>query len=166
MSYIKKHLSPGETIIAEAHITFKSVIGKLILAGIAFVIAIILLIINSKYLGWLIVSIVSAVIGLYIVLSAIIKVKTTELAFTNKRIIGKTGFIKVRAMESPLSKINNVLIEQGLFGRIFKFGKIVVNTSSADYDEPYAGVDKPDVFRRMVMEQIEINDEEKSKPEH
>lgn len=43
-----------------------------------------------------------------------IRYATTKLGFTNKRVVGKVGFIKKQSLDAPLNKINNVGVSQGL----------------------------------------------------
>lgn len=58
---------------------------------------------------------------------AIITYKTAEFAVTNKRIICKQGFIKRESVELMLSKTEGVSVDQGVFGRIFGWGTIIVS---------------------------------------
>lgn len=164
MSYIKNHLSPGETIIFEAQITFKSIIGSLITSVLVFALGIIFIlyaVYNKMDKLPLILGVGLLIIAIIDALRAILRVKFTELAFTDKKVVGKIGMIRIKAMESPLSKINNVGIDQGLIERIFGYGRIVINTSSDDYI--YPGVDRPDEFRRKIMEQVELSEDERIK---
>ena len=60
-------------------------------------------------------------------LHALIIKKTTELAVTSKRVIAKTGFISRRTTELNHSKVESFKVNQGIFGRIFNCGTIVIN---------------------------------------
>lgn len=64
-------------------------------------------------------------------------------------------------MDTPLNKINNVSIEQGLGGKLFGYGTIVVSSSSAQYN--FKGIKNPEVFRSRLMEQIDKFDEDRIK---
>jgi len=91
----------------------------------------------------------------------LINVLTTELGFSNKRIIGKRGLIKTKSMDSPLSKINNVAVNNGLLGKILGYGNIVITTSSGIY--PYRSIAKPEQFKTALMNQIDQYDEDRIK---
>ncbi len=58
---------------------------------------------------------------------------TTELCFTNKRVIGKVGWINTKTLDSPIIKINDVLIIQSFVGKIFNYSTIKICTSSSSY---------------------------------
>jgi uncharacterized membrane protein YdbT with pleckstrin-like domain len=53
----------------------------------------------------------SIFIGFLTIIGAIIRIFSTELCFTNKKIVGKVGLISTKVMESPLDKVNNVSVE-------------------------------------------------------
>lgn len=163
MSYLSRQLSNDESVIGEAHFTFKAVISDFIACGIFIAIGLYLLyrffVVNN--LWCFIIGFVLILASIIDALKAIIKIKTTVLVYTEKRIIGKTGLINITALASPLNKINNVEVQQGLWGRILGYGKIEIHTSSKDYY--YKGIEKPDEFRLKVMEQIEISENERIK---
>ena len=77
---------------------------------------------------------------------------TSEFAVTNKRVIIKVGWISRRSIEMNLSKIESVDVQQGLFGRLFGYGKIVVVGTGATR-EPFARIEGPLEFRRAVQAQ-------------
>lgn len=61
---------------------------------------------------------------------------------TNFRVIDETGLLNHYAKESPLEKINNVSYDQTLFGRIFNYGHVEIQTAAeigaTDYDDVHA----------------------------
>ena len=77
----------------------------------------------------------------------------TELAFTNKRVIGKTGVFSSRALDATLEKIDSVATSSGLFGKIFGYGKISIRTAADRFDFKY--VKRPEEFKRALMAQID-----------
>lgn len=85
----------------------------------------------------------------------------TELAFTNKRVIGKVGIINTKAMDAPLNKIQNVSVSSGFFGKIFGYGRIDIHTAAGAYHYDY--IRKPDDFKGRLMAQMDIYDEERIK---
>src|SRR5690349_12949486 len=90
-------------------------------------------------------------IGLLFWLVAFIRYKTTELAFTNKRVIAKFGFISRRTVELNLMKVESVQVDQGIFGRIFNFGTLVIS-GAGNPQAPIPGISDPMSFRRALME--------------
>ena len=101
------------------------------------------------------------IIDLLIMAGPLIRFLTTELSFTNKRLIGKTGLINTKTLDSPLNKINNTSVSSGLFGKIFGYGNVHITTSSGAYI--YKGIATPDNFKTDLMNQIDQFDEDRIK---
>lgn len=100
-------------------------------------------------------------LGLCWGISAFITYSSTSLFLTDKRLIGSTGLINSKTMETPLNKLNNVSISSNLWGKIFGYASIDITTSSGNYH--YHGISAGDAFKNLVMSQIEIYEEEKIK---
>ncbi|MFT5726217.1 MAG: putative membrane protein YdbT with pleckstrin-like domain [Desulforhopalus sp.] len=92
------------------------------------------------------------VIGIFFLIPAFITKFTTEMAITNKRVIIKTGLISRRTIEMNLSKIENVAIDQSIFGRMLNYGTITV-VGTGGTKEPFKWVADPLEFRRVVQAQ-------------
>ncbi len=89
-------------------------------------------------------------IGLLFGVSATITYYTTELAITNKRVIAKFGFIRRNTVEINISKIESIQIDQGIRGRIFNFGSIIVS-GAGNPVAPIPGISSPLEFRKMFF---------------
>lgn len=92
-----------------------------------------------------------AFLGVLFWLVALARYFTTELAFTNKRVIAKFGFISRRTVEINLSKVESLQVNQGVFGRIFNYGTLIVS-GAGNPQAPIAGISNPMTFRRSFME--------------
>ncbi len=90
-------------------------------------------------------------IGLTFWLVAFIRYKTTELAFTNKRVIAKFGFISRHTVELNISKVESIQVKQGILGRIFNFGTLIIS-GAGNPQAPIPGISEPMAFRRSFME--------------
>ena len=77
----------------------------------------------------------------------------TELSVTDKRIIGKAGFITSASLDAPLNKIQNVTVASGLLGKIFNYGSVEVQTAGDAI--AFNGIKDPDKFKKFIMNQIE-----------
>jgi uncharacterized membrane protein YdbT with pleckstrin-like domain len=137
MSYVTKVLHPDERVIAIGHMhwiiymraAFVAVLGIVIIAfgngfhgfgnGLNFDVGI-----------W-----ISALGVLILVLAAIMafgawfEAWTTEIAVTNRRVIQKKGFI--RRNTSEMDKVESVIVDQSLLGRVFDYGSVVVRGTGA-----------------------------------
>ena len=129
MSYIDQSLIEGETVIHRARVSWWSEFWLLLLGILTLVI----------------------VVGLILLIWAWIRVRSTEIAITNKRIIAKFGFIKRRTVEINLDKVEALRVEQGVMGRMLNFGTILLSGVGSTID-PMPNIADPLVFRRKFME--------------
>jgi uncharacterized membrane protein YdbT with pleckstrin-like domain len=89
--------------------------------------------------------------GLIVWLFGYIRYKTTELAITNKRVIVKLGFIRRQTIEINLNKVESIQVDQGVWGRVFDFGSLVI-TGSGTSHAPLHAISDPMGFRRAFVE--------------
>ena len=94
-------------------------------------------------------------VGLVVWLVGYIRYKTTELAITTKRVIVKVGFIRRQTVEITLTKVESIQVDQGLWGRIFNFGSLVI-TGSGTSQAPIHAISDPMGFRRAFVEAQDI----------
>ena len=93
-------------------------------------------------------------IGVILLPSAVMARISSEFAVTNKRVIIKTGFISRRAFDTSLDKVEGIIIDQGVLGRLLGYGTVLVRgTGGASL--PFKNVADPFLFKRMVDEAIE-----------
>lgn len=90
-------------------------------------------------------------LGLIVFLIAFIRYKTTELAFTNKRVVAKFGFISRQTVEINISKVESIQVHQNIMGRIFNYGTLVI-AGAGEPQAPISGISNPMGFRRAFME--------------
>jgi uncharacterized membrane protein YdbT with pleckstrin-like domain len=126
MTYVEKVLQPEETIVvvAKKHwMIYAQTIALLILA-------LVIIIAGPAYFGYTIVfqilAGVIALLGVIAFLRAWFDQWTTEIAVTNKRVIYKRGFISRYTTEMNMEKVESVVVDQNLWGRIFGYGTVGV----------------------------------------
>ena len=76
-------------------------------------------------------------------------------AVTSQRVIDESGVLTSRTVDSPLETINNVLSEQTLFGRMFGFGKVVVQSAAEHGAVRIEGIARPEELRDAILEMKE-----------
>jgi len=76
-------------------------------------------------------------------------------AVTTQRVIDESGVLTVRTVDSPLETINNVVSEQTLFGRVFGFGKVVVQSAAEHGAVTIEGIARPEDLRDAILEMKE-----------
>ncbi len=73
------------------------------------------------------------ILSLLIFFIPFLRVKTNHLVLTSARIYGKTGILKTKSLTAPISKIQTVNINKGIFGRIFGYADININCITGIY---------------------------------
>ena len=128
MSFIEQSLSTGEDIVAvfKLHwINTLPIYFYLLMAvptlGIALIAAV---------LHWL-------------------KLRKTELAVTNKRVIKKTGIISRRTDEMKITSIETVTLQQSVVGTLLGYGTLLV-TGRGVSDVTYSAIRDPMGVKRTI----------------
>jgi uncharacterized membrane protein YdbT with pleckstrin-like domain len=129
VSYIDESLVAGETVVHRARVSWWSQFGLILLGLILLVV----------------------VLGLVFLAVAWIRVHSTEIAITNRRVIAKFGFIRRHTVEINLEKVESLRVEQGLMGRFLNFGTIFIGGTGSAL-APIPDIADPLVFRRKFME--------------
>ena len=78
--------------------------------------------------------------------------KATDYALTNKRIIVKSGILGRTSEEIMVDKVESIAVDQGLWGRQFNYGKLVLRGTGRTF-EPFAYVPRPMEFRKCIVRQ-------------
>lgn len=132
-SKIEKNLGRDEHVVLEGKISWVTVVPHILLMCL--------------------------IIGFITIWKPLIAKLTTHLCITSKKVSGKVGFIKIKTLDAPLNKINNVSVQQGLFGRILGYGTVRIDTSSGTYEFDY--IKHPNDFKSSLFNQIEAYENEK-----
>ncbi len=166
MSYVEKNLIPGETVLYETQLHW-IVFFWPILLGLLF---------GLPGLAWLVGSL--ATIGdksgtsggmfgiafILLILAAVcvalgfLRRNATEMAVTDKRIIIKVGLVSRKTVELLLSKVESIVVNESVLGRMVGYGTVVVRGTGGT-PEPFDKVAHPLEFRRQVQQQIERSEE-------
>lgn len=134
-SYVEGALTKGEQVVYQGRVSIWSLAPTLLL-------------------GLLLLALYG--LGLLFWAAAAIRYFTTELAITNKRVIAKFGLISRSTIEINLQKIESIQVNQGILGRIFNFGSIVVS-GAGNPQAPIPGISSPLQFRRAFVDTQESN---------
>jgi uncharacterized membrane protein YdbT with pleckstrin-like domain len=78
--------------------------------------------------------------------------KLEEFAVTNYRIVQVDGILNKRTFDSSLEKVNDVVMSQTIFGRLFGYGDIEIITGSEIGVNSIVGIADPFAFKRALME--------------
>jgi uncharacterized membrane protein YdbT with pleckstrin-like domain len=146
MGYIKKHLMSGETIVYQTKLNWSEY-----LKGITIIIIGIIIIKSSNTAGTFGGFLV--LVGLFLLGKSFLKMKSSEFAVTDKRVLIKVGILRTQSLETMLNKVEGIHVEQGLVDKMFGCGNIDVKGTGGTKNS-FAGIDNPFEFRNAVNEQI------------
>jgi len=127
MRYIDQSLAPGETVLQR---------GKW--PGLFWFGAWVALIV----LGLI-------VVGVFIFMAALIHMKSTDFAVTNRRVILKRGWLNRRTQELAVESVEGVSLDQSLWARLFGYGRVIV-TGTGEARIVFPPMADPVSFRRAI----------------
>lgn len=162
MAYADGLLSTGERIVhREKQHWFVFVWGArytilaVILAIVLFVLGGNLSIEGSSGSFRTILSWVTAILfiaGLALLLWTTLRYLNQEYVLTNRRVIQVEGVVNKRAVDSSLEKINDAVLSQSIFGRIFGFGDLEVLTASEAGISDFKMLVRPIDFKKAMLD--------------
>ena len=130
MAYIDRNLTKGETVVLRAR---PSMFGLVFAWVLTVAVAIIAFIAkseigeNSEMVG-IMIGISVGIVAIILLIKAIkltISFICAELALTNKRVIGKSGFMTSGSVDLPLDKVQSISVSSKFLGKIFNSGNIL-----------------------------------------
>lgn len=128
-SYVDTNLMPQEKVLYRAHTSLWS-LTPMILLGILLLVV---------------------VVGLYFLVAAWIRYRTTEFAVTDRRVMAKTGLVSRRTVEMFLDKVESLNVEQSVPGRMFDYGTVTIRGTGAT-SEAFGNISAPLELRKHFME--------------
>jgi uncharacterized membrane protein YdbT with pleckstrin-like domain len=152
MPYYTQVLQPDEQVRVVGHLHWSIYLrGLLVLA-----VAVVVLVLSSgipdpdweRYAQWG--SAFIGLIGLILLFRAWLRRHATEIVVTDRRVIFKRGFLSRYTVEMNVSKIETVDVEQGLGGRIWNYGTVLIRGTGSGF-EPLVGVGAPLQIRNAIV---------------
>jgi len=104
----------------------------------------------SNILGW-----ATAILffgGLAVAAWTILRYFNQEYVLTNRRVIQVEGVFNRNATDSSLEKINDAVLTQSVFGRMFDFGDLTVLTASESGIETMRMIRSPIVYKKKMLD--------------
>ena len=84
---------------------------------------------------------------------------TTEFAVTNKKVVEKYGWLNTHCDEMALSRIENITVNQSMFGKLFNYGNVCIQGTNRN-NVNFIGVKYAKEIRKIINNQIEHEDDE------
>jgi hypothetical protein len=160
MGYADTLLASGERIIRIAHQHWFILIWRARWAVFGLLIALLLTILRVinpdasgllwDLLGW--VSVILVVIGVASFAWGALSFRSQEYVITSRRLIHAEGVINKKASDSSLEKINDAILVESVFGRMFGFGNLEVLTASESGIEQLRMLRDAKDFKKAMLE--------------
>lgn len=148
MGYVDKNLLSTESVVFRGRLHWNVYVVPVLISALSLFAA--YWGVTQKYnyvaLGFFVAAAAS-------ILFPYIVTKTSEFVVTDKRIIMKVGVLGVRTLEMFLNKVENIGVNQTIWGRMFSFGAVTV-TGSGGTKEVFGNIASPYEFRKAAQEQI------------
>lgn len=157
MPYIENHLLDDEALV---HITRLHAIVLLAPAMVVSGLAGVMSITSDIPLAWVIVAFF-LFFAAWRLLDRLILFLTSEFAVTSKRVLGKTGLVRLKTTDIVLAKVEAIRINQSVLGRICNFGDVLV-TGTGGTEEVLSYIPEPRLFSKSIQEQLAAQDEPRS----
>ena len=161
MSYIEKHLIPGETLQYQTKLHWVVMLGHAGLTAFFALAGMALLVFSwdtrhsadshSNILVWI--AFASFLVAAILLGVGLVKRNAMVMALTNKRVIVKTGLASRRTLEILLARIESVVVEEPAMGRMLGYGTVIIRGTGGT-PETFDKIAHPLEFRAQVQGQI------------
>lgn len=151
MSYVERIVSrdPDESIVYWAFLSVWSLLPNFI-SGAACLLLSIVSLLKLESAGFDQIALPATfgfgTAGLVILVHAIAKFYTTEIAITNKQLITKPGIIARNGTTLLLARCESCNLKQSVVGRLFNYGSIIVS-GAGDTNAVMLGISNPMMFQ-------------------
>ena len=149
MSYVEKTLLTGEQVLHRSHLHWKLFIGPAVLTLLLVVLVATTFGTDPTHVvAWI--SLLAAAAAW---ISAWVKRSSSEFVVTNKRVLIKMGVVSTTSLEILHQKIEAIVVNQGLLGKMLGYGTVAVRGTGGS-QESFANIQDPLGFRRAVQEEL------------
>ena len=159
MAYIDQMLASGEQPIVRDHQHWFVLLADAFYGILAILAAIVLLILRGAanitggfdtILGYFVLALVVG--GLLYILWQALRWRNEEYVVTSRRVLRIEGVVNKRVIDSSLEKINDAVLSQSIFGRMFGFGDLEILTASETGISRLRMLRQPDDFKRAMLD--------------
>lgn len=156
MSYLEKRLATGEQPLRVEHQHWFVVVANTRYSFVAWIVAIALWLLSgvltdlSQVLGWIIVVLVVG--GLLNLGWQVLRWQNEEFVVTTRRVLQTQGVVNKQVIDSSLEKINDAILTESIFGRMFGFGDLEILTASESGISILRMLRDADGFKRTMLD--------------
>ena len=142
---MRTRMKPGEQLVLETRKHWFALMPSFIFAGLLMAGGALINEIGA-------VALVFPALALVFLIFKIMAHRCNLWAVTTKRMIAEEGFLSISAKVSPLDKINNIAYQQSLFGRLFGYGNVQIQTAASMGSTTFRFVSGPQQLIDAIMQ--------------
>jgi hypothetical protein len=163
MPYLDNLLAEGEQPIRREHQHWFVLLADARYAIFAWIAAALILFLNnaiiggntsftgiSQAAGWVVFALVIG--GLLSFGWQVLRWQNELFVVTSRRVLQSEGVVNKRVVDSSLEKINDAILSESIFGRIFGFGDLEILTASESGISLLRMLPHPDQFKRAMLD--------------
>jgi Bacterial PH domain/Short C-terminal domain len=157
MSYLDKRLASGEELLRRDHQHWFVVAANARYAFVAWIVAIAVWFLSGvvpegirPILGWVMIALVLG--GLLYLGWQVLRWQNEEFAVTSRRVLKTEGVLGKQLIDSSLEKINDAILTESIFGRMFGFGDLEILTASESGISRLRMLRDADGFKRAMLD--------------
>jgi len=157
MAYLDKRLATGEEPLRREHQHWFVLAADARYAFVAWILAAAVWLLSGALpaeirsaLGWIIVALVIG--GLLYLGWQILRWQNEEFVVTSRRVLQTQGVINKQVVDSSLEKINDAILTESIFGRMFGFGDLEILTASESGISRLRMLRDADGFKRAMLD--------------
>jgi hypothetical protein len=158
MAYLDKRLATGEEPLRREHQHWFVVVADARYAIFAFLGAIVLIFVSGavpnddvkRIIGYVVLLLVLG--GLLYLGWQILRWQNEEFVVTSRRVLQTQGVINKQIIDSSLEKINDAVLTESIFGRMFGFGDLEILTASESGISNLRMLRDADGFKRAMLD--------------
>lgn len=158
MSYVESLLSEDEEIVHTSHQHWFVVVPSLL--GMAFfsLLIVALTVALVTFLAGALLPLSLAPLAFLLipvgkVIGDLLRWRSRSLVITNRRVIHVAGVLSKNVLDSSLEKVNDVSMEQSLWGRLFDYGDLEILTASESGANRFERIAHPVTCKTAMLDQ-------------
>ncbi|MEO8510316.1 MAG: PH domain-containing protein [Chloroflexota bacterium] len=166
MSYARGLLSRGEEVVYESRMHWLGIVAQTWIWIVAAVLALTVLIWQGAQDPWDFKDVLMIAAGLVLIV-AVVRIawvmlvwQNEEYLVTTRRVIKAHGVLNKHMADSSLEKVNDAVLSQSVFGRIFGYGTLDILTAAEEQGEErladFPMMAGPVPFKKAMLDQKEL----------
>ena len=163
MAYLDHRLASGEQLLRREHQHWFVLVANARYAILAWVVAVAILVLSGaipndggagsslrQILGYVVLVLIVG--GLLFFGWQILRWQNEEFAVTTRRVLQVEGVVNKQIIDSSLEKINDAILTESIFGRMFGFGDLEILTASETGISRLRMLRQADDFKRAMLD--------------